>query len=114
MSESSTERVYADGKMYVGKIVYSSEHGVVSDNMEEEQLAVYKFATTPARIKYEGSFTVNMGNFQSAKINIGVELPAYMEQLPAAYVTAKQFVEERLSREVAELRSARDKTHRED
>jgi len=50
---------------------------------EETHLEARTFASVPARVTAEVSRTINMGNFESIRIAVGVELPCYLEEVAA-------------------------------
>lgn len=53
--------------------------------------------------------TVNMGNYETARINVGLALPCDVddEKIEKAYAKVKEFVEKKLGAEVAELQAYR-------
>jgi hypothetical protein len=65
----------------------------------EDVIAVHKFETEPAKVTVEYALTVNLGNFESAKIGVSVSIPCYAEELEEAYEFAQSWAEERLTRE---------------
>lgn len=77
-----------------------------SEDGSEETLEVRQFASFPAVVKVSYGTTINLGNFQSAKVNVGVELPCYVEEIDEAYAFGSKFVESRLSEEVEMVRTA--------
>jgi len=70
---------------------------------------VHQFETTPARVRVGLGLTINRGNFESARIDVSVELPCYKEEVEEVYRVAQQFVEERIQKEVAELNESHKK-----
>jgi len=54
-------------------------------------------------VGFHGSQTINTGNYNSIKVGVWVELPCYEEEIADAYKRAKEFVEQRLQAEVAEI-----------
>lgn len=78
-------------------------NGPVSNKVTEETVAVSKFDGPVARVTRGYGFTRNMGNFESARVEVRVEVPCYVEDIDAADAWAEAWVEARLSREMAEL-----------
>jgi hypothetical protein len=72
----------------------------------EEVVAVHRYVTQPAVVGCELGSTLNMGNYESARISVTVTVPCYREEVDSAFEWAKDFVEERYKKEVAEARSA--------
>lgn len=74
----------------------------------EEVLEVHRFATEPARVEVSLGVTVNLGNFESAKLSIGVVVPCYKEETEEAFTWAKNWVESKVMSEVERIREKRD------
>jgi len=51
------------------------------------------------KVRYGLGLTVNLGNFESCRIDVTLELPCIVEEVEEAFGTAKQFVETHLERE---------------
>ena len=66
---------------------------------KEEVLAIQRFVTEPAKVSFALGLTLNIGNYESARIDVGVALPCYREELHDAYTFARTLVTERLSKE---------------
>lgn len=80
------------------------------ETVEEETIAVHEFVTTPAEVEVGVALTLNLGNFESAKLNVNVRVPCYKEELDAAYLFAQSFVESRVSKERDQIRAAKSGT----
>jgi hypothetical protein len=65
----------------------------------EETLAVHTFITQPAVIGVEAGLTMNLGNYESARISVSISVPCYAEERDAAYNEACKWVEERISKQ---------------
>lgn len=70
----------------------------------EEVPAVLKFETTPAVVTRGYGLTINRGNFESARVDVSVSVPCYVEDIEAADHWAAAFCEERIKQEVASVR----------
>lgn len=81
----------------------------VGEDADEEVLDVAQFpeGVKPAEIDYRQGITVNMGNFESVRVDVGVKYPCFAEEADEAFVFVKRFVESRISNELASLRDAR-------
>lgn len=75
----------------------------------ESLLEVRKFETTPAVVKAGYALTLNLGNYESAKVDAGVELPCYVEEVPDAFKEAWKLAEDEIQRQVKELRESQRK-----
>ena len=72
------------------------------EKMEEKYLEIRPFATTPAQVTVAGSRTVNLGNYESAKIHVAVTMPCYKEEVREVLDSVTRFVDEELSRRLDE------------
>ena len=59
-----------------------------------------------AKVRLEYGMTINIGNYQSARVTVGVELPSEPEdeKLQETYEKAVKFVEEKIKVEVEAIR----------
>ena len=64
-----------------------------------EAIAVHKFETAPAEVTVDYSLTINLGNFESARIGITVMVPCYKEEIDDAYEYAAAWAEQKISQE---------------
>ena len=80
--ESSTVSVY---RTVVGE----------EDSEEKETINVKKFVTEPAYVRVNAGVTINLGDYQSMRIDVSVSVPCYVEEI------------ERVEREVADFVAAR-------
>lgn len=65
----------------------------------DEIIQVNKFVTEPAKVTVEYGLTINLGNFESAKVGVAVTVPCYFEELDDAYKWATRWAEERVGKE---------------
>ncbi|MEN3039809.1 MAG: hypothetical protein ABDI07_11815, partial [Candidatus Kryptonium sp.] len=80
-------------KQVNGYIVVDSVYG-----QETEKITVRNFADVPvATVGYTLGLTYNMGNYESVRVAITVNLPTYIEELDKAYEYARRFVEEKFA-----------------
>lgn len=93
----SVVRTYKEGKV------------IKAEETEEERIQVGVFHTDTARIGFQCRMTINLGDFESVQVGVECTLPSYKEELPAAFETAKQFVESRFNKEVSQIREYRSK-----
>lgn len=71
----------------------------------EKPLAVHRFLTEPAKVEVGLGLTLNIGNFESAKISVSITVPCYKEEVEDAYDWAKNWVAERTQAEVKSIRA---------
>lgn len=72
---------------------------------EDEVVEVRRFETTPAIVRRGFGLTLNQGNYESARIDVSVEVPCYLADIAKADKWAAAFCEERVRKEVAEARA---------
>jgi hypothetical protein len=56
-----------------------------------------------AKVKYSIGMTINIGNYQGARVDVGIELPTHVDETADAYDRAVDFCNERLMEEVTNL-----------
>lgn len=71
---------------------------------KDEELAVRTFITNPAMVEIGYGLTLNIGNYESARIDVRIALPCYVEETDQAFAFAKKWTEERIQTEVKEIR----------
>ena len=115
MSEEKTDVVDAgtvktpSGEIHTSKM-YTDSGEIISHEESSDTIVL----STPApgarmaEVGYNGSITVNMGNFESVKIGVSVTLPSYVEEVADAFRAAKDFVDSRLNSLVTEVKEHRD------
>ena len=57
-----------------------------------------------SKVKLSMGMTVNLGNYESARFDVGVEHPCSAEDIDAAYKTAQAWCDSKLSDFVSEVR----------
>jgi hypothetical protein len=72
---------------------------------EEEVIAVHRFVTEPARVQMDLGLTLNLGNYESARVAVSVTIPCYKEEMEAAYAFGSAWVKDRIQKEVDEVRN---------
>jgi hypothetical protein len=71
---------------------------------EDKMIRVGIFKTTPAVARVHKGLTVNLGNFESARVDVGADIPCYVEEFKEIDALANTMVEETIQREVLEIR----------
>lgn len=72
----------------------------------EEVIEVRKFITEPATVSVDYALTINLGNYESARIGVALTVPCYREEIDQAHVFAKEWAEARVKAEQKEIRKA--------
>jgi hypothetical protein len=88
---------------------FKLQSGEAESDPTNETIEVTKFETEPAKVRVGFGLTINLGNYESARLDVSVEVPCYKEQVDDAYDKAKVWVEERVQQEVAEIKGGGSK-----
>ena len=75
-----------------------------SEELDDHILKVGEFRTAPAKVLVSKGLTINLGNYESARVTIGVELPCYVEEVEDATSAAERLVEARVQNEVLAIK----------
>lgn len=78
-----------------------------SSEENDTPLEVQTFEVEPAKVYAEMGLTLNLGNYESARVLVGVGLPCYAEEVDAALAAAKLLAEAAVEKEVNEIRAAK-------
>ena len=107
MKESDQERpviVRVDNRFVHGK---GDETCITA---KDEVVEVRRFDTTPAIVRRGYGLTLNQGNYESARIDVSVEVPCYLADIFKADKWAAEFCEQRVRKEVASARAKKKET----
>ena len=74
------------------------------EKSESGRLRVSAFVTNPATVSVKAGATVNLGNYESARVDVMVSIPCYVEEIDDVYPKAKEWVDLRLAQEYKELK----------
>lgn len=59
-------------------------------------------------VKALASMTLNLGNYESAKVEAGIEMPASVEEVPKEFERAWAEVERQLTIKISEIKASRN------
>jgi hypothetical protein len=96
-----------DGYEWVVKTTsrFQGDEGYDSDEkVEDHILKVGTFTTTPARVTISKGLTLNLGNYESCRVTVGIEMPCYVEEATEVAEAINAMVESRLQQEVLDVR----------
>lgn len=71
---------------------------------ETEVDEVRRFDTAPAIVRRGYGLTINLGNYESARVSVEVSVPCYVQDLALADEYASAFCEKRIKEEVKSIR----------
>jgi len=84
---------------------FAEGDGETAEATEDEFLDVRRFETAPAEVGFSAGLTLNLGNYESARIDVSVKVPCYREELDEAYAFATKWASDRLVKEREEIRT---------
>ena len=73
---------------------------------EEHRITVKPFVTNTATVSVKGGATINLGNYESGRIDVMLSVPCYIEEVEEIYKPIKEWVDNKVYDEVKELREA--------
>jgi hypothetical protein len=87
------------------KRMFTSAGTLVAEDEDQSELTVLTINPNArvCRVTAGGGLTVNLGDFNSAKFQASVEVPAYLEEIDEAMAYARKVVNDELNRQAAEL-----------
>lgn len=65
---------------------------------------VHVFITQPALVNVKMGATINMGNYESARVDVSLVMPCYAEDINAVYKDVLKFVEDKTEEQVNEIK----------
>lgn len=88
-----------DGRLWVNKM-----YGI-SEERTDDKIAVKPFIVEPAYVNYSEGATINVGNYQSVRIDVGISLPCYVEEIDDAFIKAKEIVSKKIDEEIEKIKN---------
>jgi hypothetical protein len=76
----------------------------LSEKVEDKRIKVGVFQTATAKVSVSKGLTINLGNFESARVTVGLDLPCYVEETKEIEEVVNKMVEDRIQAEVLEIR----------
>lgn len=69
------------------------------DPARREKFNAKLFQTTPASITVKAGETINLGNYSSARVDVMLTFPCYVEEIDETYPKVRDWVNSRLNQE---------------
>jgi len=76
----------------------------VREGDSSEVVEVSKFETEPAKVTRGYGLTLNLGNYESARVDVSVTVPCYVEDIDKADKWAASWVQKRIEAEVSMIK----------
>jgi len=86
-----------------GTMLVTAHYGKKQVKSESQSLEVREFESEVARVSANFGLTINLGNYESAKVGVTVELPCYPEEKDAALKEAFEVAHKEMERQVADI-----------
>jgi len=74
------------------------------EDSSEEVVAICEFVGPVAKVRRGYGLTLNLTRYEFARLDVSIEVPCYLEDADAADEWARQWVENRVMKEVASVR----------
>ena len=74
------------------------------ETVKEESVGVSDFNTEPAKVNFSVGMTLNLGNYESARIDVGVVMPCNPSELDHTFEQAKEWATTRLVKEAKTIK----------
>lgn len=94
--------------------IYTKDGRIISEDEEKAVITVRKFVTATAEIGLQFGGTVNLGNFESARLDIICKIPTYLEEIDDAYNFAFKFADNKLNEQLKKLQTAANERNNKD
>lgn len=78
-----------------------SDERAGTEEEEEAVLATVKFKDVPSKVFFKKGLTRNLGNFESYRVDVGIEMPCSTEDLTKYVLEGGKVVEHRLALEIS-------------
>jgi len=85
------------------KIEHKEGGKLMKEETKDEYLPTPMKDGNPAYLSIMGSLTRNLGNYEAAKVSISITYPCNPDDINESYEKLKNWLDSRLSKEVAEL-----------
>lgn len=112
MTVVSKKKSLSKESMVTVSRTFSKDGKVISAEAETDQLMVHRFETQPAEVGLTKGVTLNLGNFESARVEVFCRVPSYLEEMDDAYRFADAFCEQRIMAEIERVRGNPEKRNK--
>ena len=97
-----------DGYMWVvstkERLMGQGQKETVSEKTDDKMIRVGIFQTATTKVSISKGLTINLGNFESARVTVGLDIPCYVEEAKEIEEVVNKMVEDRIQAEVLEIR----------
>lgn len=103
-TEGTPAKKQVDGRVWISR-QYKAGRVIKEDSFEEDPIKAraYPSSVPLGSVSVTCGFTKNLGDFNSARIDVGITLPCVVEELEEAYQAAVEFAASKLAEQRTEL-----------
>ena len=95
-----------NGQIWAASQFMKNGKPVGEEVVKEDMILVDTFETVPAEVEAKLGMTINLGNYESLRVDVGVRMPCYKEEMDKAYALAFQLVERELFAKIKEVKGS--------
>lgn len=77
-----------------------------SEEVSDERIRIRPFISNPASISVKAGVTINLGNYESGRVDVMLTMPCYPEEVDDIYEDVKKWVDARVEHERKEIEKA--------
>lgn len=77
------------------------------EEVSNERIRIRPFITNPASISVKAGVTINLGNYESGRVDVMLTMPCYLEEVDEIYEQVKNWVDSRVEHERRTIEAAR-------
>lgn len=105
MSESERETV---AEAYISRRYYANSILTKEESDKLEPIQILPVSAVQGNVRYGAGLTINIGNFESVRVDVGITLPAVPEEMEDAMAVCVAFVDNKLTEQKAMLESLKN------
>ena|SRR5210317_999800 len=76
------------------------------EEVSNERIRIRPFISQPASISVKAGITINLGNYESARVDVMLTMPCYPEEVDQVYEDTKNWVDSRVDHERRNIEAA--------
>lgn len=80
------------------------------EEVSNERIRIRPFVSNPANISVKAGITINLGNYESGRVDVMLSMPCYPEEIDGVYEDVKGWVDSRVEHEKKEIETAIGRT----
>ncbi len=88
------------------KIIEVRKTAFGKEEVSNERIRIRPFVSNPASISVKAGITINLGNYESGRVDVMLTMPCYPEELDSVYEDVKAWVDSRVEHEKREIETA--------